>query len=126
MPAIEIANLVQAMFTLAASSDTDFSLISSAGVASLRRDGVGEWSVLLEQPVEVRIVPVPAEYRVQVLVSQMTPGVSEARALPIPVDATPSPTNTPGSIKVFSYDAAGAASDIVFCNVIVLGYPRQN
>lgn len=129
MGAVDIANWVQAVATLAVNGPDpeDVNLVGSAGVRGFRRDGVGEYTLLLNQPADVRVTTLPLpKYHAALSVNDLRPLASgSVRALFVPVDVPESPTDTPGSVKIFAYDAAGVAADSLFASVIVYQLPQQ-
>lgn len=129
MGAVEITNFVQAVATVAVSGATaeDVNLVGSAGVRGFRRDGVGEYTLLLDEPADVRVTTQPLpRYHSGVLLNDLRPLASgSARALFVPVDVPASPTDTPGSVKIFAYDAAGVAADALFASIMVYRLPSQ-
>lgn len=129
MGAVDIANWVQAVATLAVSGPDpeDLSIVGSAGVRGFRRDGLGEYTLLLDQPADVRVTTLPLpKYHAVVQINDLRPLASgSCRALFVPVDVPDAPGDTPGSVKIFAYNAAGAAADALFASVTVYQLPTQ-
>lgn len=127
--AIEISNWVQAVATLSVSGPDpeDLSIVGSAGVRGFRRDDVGEFTLLLDQPADVRVTTLPLpQYRAVLQLNDLRlPSSGTVRALFVPVDVPESPTDTPGSVKIFAFDALGAPADSLFASVTVCQLPTQ-
>ena len=121
--AVEIANFIQAVATVVVNSSSSYYLAGSAGVASLRRDAEGEFTLLLEQPLDCEAGS-PSKYRAGVIINDMRPlGAGSCRAVPVPINAEEAPDTTPGSIKLLAYDDEGEPADSLAVTVIVCSFP---
>ncbi len=77
---VEIANVIEAMFAFRADGTDPPQLIAGAGVraATLTRDGVGLYRIDLEQPLTRDVTAIPAQGRVDYLLSPNIESVSDA------------------------------------------------
>lgn len=121
--AVENANFIQAAAILGVAGPSLVQIFGAAGVRSFTRDAEGEFSLVLNEPMDCHGGDAPS-YRTGVMINNMQPlGAGSVRSFIVTDESNLDPAH--GMIKIYAYDAAGELADAMLASVTVFRLPTQ-